>query len=135
MKKATNIILTSIFTFLLFSFAISQGTGTIRGTVLEKESGDPVIFSSILIKDKAFGGTTDVNGFYQISKVPAGTYTLTIGSMEYAPIEIEITYPQKTLLFDFLQNLFNEKGRDSRTFAARLRRGQADQAALVNNSL
>jgi hypothetical protein len=104
MKKATNIILTSVFTFLLYSVAISQ-SGTIRGTVLEKESGAPVIFSSVLIKDKAYGGTTDVNGFYQISKVPAGTYTLTIGSMEYAPIEIEVTVRAGRITS---QNLFLE---------------------------
>ncbi len=104
MKKATNIIFTSIFTFLLCSVAISQ-SGTIRGTVLEKESGDPVIFSSVLIKDKAYGGSTDVNGFYQISKVPAGTYTLTIGSMEYAPIEIEVTVRAGRITS---QNLFLE---------------------------
>ena len=104
MKKATNTILTFIFTFLICSVTISQ-TGTIRGTVIEKESGDPVIFSSILIKDKAYGGTTDVNGFYQISKVPAGTYILTIGSIEYAPIEVEIIVKAGRITS---QNLFLE---------------------------
>ena len=104
MKKATNIILTSIFTFLFCTIAFGQ-SGTIRGTVFEKESGDPVIFSSVLIRDHAFGGSTDVNGFYQISKVPPGTYILTIGSMEYAPIEIEVTVRSERITS---QNIFLE---------------------------
>jgi hypothetical protein len=75
----------------LLNEQLSDNTGTIKGTVIDKESGDPAIFTMVKIKDKSYGGNTDMNGFYQISKVPAGTYTLTIGSMEYAPIEIEVT--------------------------------------------
>lgn len=70
---------------------MGQKTGTIRGNVYEDESGEPVIFTNVIIKGETLGGATDVNGFYQISKVPAGTYTLLVSNMEYANQEIEVT--------------------------------------------
>ncbi|MGZ6523180.1 MAG: carboxypeptidase-like regulatory domain-containing protein, partial [Bacteroidia bacterium] len=55
-------------------------TGTIRGFVYLKDSGEPVLFTNVFLKGTNIGNATDVNGYFSITKVPAGTYTLMITS-------------------------------------------------------
>ena len=75
-----------------FSFAIAQG-GTVRGTILDAETGEPIIYGNILLEGTDFGANTDLDGFYTINGIPAGTYTLTVSYIGYTPLseEIEIT--------------------------------------------
>ncbi|MFY9311473.1 MAG: TonB-dependent receptor [Bacteroidia bacterium] len=68
--------------FLFVSGSIlGQSTGIIRGFVYLKESGEPVLFTNVILKGTNMGIATDVNGFFSISKVPAGDYTLMVASM------------------------------------------------------
>ena len=85
-----NII--TVFSLLIFitSGALAQ-TGSIRGFVYEKESGEPVIFTNVYLKGTTIGASTDVNGFYQILKVPVGTYQLTVSSLGFDTLRKEIT--------------------------------------------
>jgi len=62
--------------FVLFASAATAQTGTIRGFVYDEESGEPVIFTNVFLKGTTYGATTDVNGYYSISKIPAGSYTI-----------------------------------------------------------
>ncbi|MBI9068557.1 MAG: carboxypeptidase-like regulatory domain-containing protein [Salinivirgaceae bacterium] len=67
--------------------------GSVRGFVYEKKTGEPVIFTNVYLKGTTIGASTDVNGYYNISKVPPGNYILTITYIGYdtltVPIEIE----------------------------------------------
>jgi hypothetical protein len=51
------------------SFAQSAN---IRGFVYESESAEPVIFTSVILKGTTYGAQTDVNGYFSITKLPAG---------------------------------------------------------------
>lgn len=75
---------------LLTSFLFAQ-TGTVRGFVYAKKSGEPVIFTTVQLEGTSYGASTDVNGFYTISKVPAGDYSLIVKSIEYASFSEKIT--------------------------------------------
>jgi hypothetical protein len=75
--KRSLIIILCIF-FAKFSF--SQGTGTIRGFVYLKDSGEPMLFTNVILKGTTIGNSTDVNGYFSITKVPPGNYTLMIAS-------------------------------------------------------
>ena len=87
MKK----VLTScIYIFLLFVVFTAQNTGTIRGTVYEKENGEPAFGTNVKIKGTGIGSSSDINGFYQISKVAPGTYTLEVSSVEFKNIEFAV---------------------------------------------
>lgn len=70
--------------------ALAQ-TGSIRGFVYEEESGEPVIFTNVYLKGTVIGSSTDVNGFYQILKVPAGDYELTVSYLGYDTLRKDIT--------------------------------------------
>lgn len=80
-----------LFGFLLFaSFAIAQ-TGTVSGTILDKEfDNEPLPFANIMIKDSKKGASTDANGKYSISLSP-GSYTLVIAFIGYETKEIPFT--------------------------------------------
>lgn len=84
---STLIILLSIFTS---SYTFAQ-EGTIRGFVYDKSSGEPLSFTTVQLKETSFGANTDVNGYYSITRIPFGTYTLIVRSVEYGAFEKEIT--------------------------------------------
>jgi len=67
---------------LIASLAIAQ-IGDIRGFVYDKDNGEPVLFATVYLSGTSYGATTDVNGFFNIAKVPVGTYTLTCTYVGY----------------------------------------------------
>lgn len=63
------------FLFLAFlpTLLLAQ-SGTIRGFVYDKLTGEPIIFTNVILQGTTIGAATDVNGYYSISKVdPAPT--------------------------------------------------------------
>src|ERR1700741_1670738 len=74
--------LTPKYSLLLFILlvlcgnAFSQGNGNIRGFLYTKDNGEPAIFTTVILKGTKMGANTDINGFFSITKIPAGTYTL-----------------------------------------------------------
>lgn len=74
-----------IFTFfpVFISFSLFSQNSTIRGFVYAKENGEPVLFTNVYLKGTTLGAATDVNGYYSISKIPAGDYQLVVSSIEY----------------------------------------------------
>lgn len=63
-----------------FSFAQNTNTGTIRGFVYLKDSGEPMLFTNVILKGTTIGNSTDVNGYFSINKIPPGNYTIMIAS-------------------------------------------------------
>lgn len=56
--------------------SLSAQTGEVRGIVFEKGTGVPIDFASVYLKGTSHGAVTDENGFFNISQIPPGTYTL-----------------------------------------------------------
>ncbi len=82
------------YCFLLLALVtglISAQTGTVKGFLYQKDNGEPVIFAPVQLKGTKYGAATDINGFFSITKVPAGTYTLFIKSLEYDTVSEVIT--------------------------------------------
>ena len=87
MKKFSSLIL---FLFVCFSSIYSQG-GIVRGNVYNKESGEPVGFCNVYLAGTTIGATTDVNGFFSIADVQAGTYNLVAKFVGYDSTAVNIT--------------------------------------------
>ncbi|NVO03833.1 MAG: carboxypeptidase-like regulatory domain-containing protein [Bacteroidetes bacterium] len=91
MKFRNCITIFALIVIVLFGkFSYSQ-TSTIRGFVYEKATGEPVIFTNVYLQKTIYGSSTDVNGYFAISKVPAGSYNLTVSFMGYDTISIPIS--------------------------------------------
>jgi iron complex outermembrane receptor protein len=57
---------------LIFSAgeSLAQGSGTLRGTVIEKKSGLPVIGATVYLEEIKKGAATDIDGNYSVKVSP-----------------------------------------------------------------
>src|SRR6187431_2935243 len=85
-----RVFLFSIFICFSAMQAFSQ-SGTIRGFVYSKETGEPVLFTNVFLAGTTIGAATDVNGYYSITKIPAGDYVLTVTSIEHDTLTTPVT--------------------------------------------
>jgi len=77
-------------------------TGTIRGFVYDKISGEPIIFTNVILKGTTIGAATDVNGYYSISKITPGTYTLQVTFLGYDTARKEVSIQRDQILTEKL---------------------------------
>ncbi|MBN2745947.1 MAG: TonB-dependent receptor [Bacteroidales bacterium] len=76
--------------FIILSFGLFGQTGSVKGIVLDKVSRAPMMFTNVFLQGFAIGATTDENGFYFISKIPPGDYTLMVTAVGYDTIKIPV---------------------------------------------
>ncbi len=74
--------------FLIFSFSTYAQNGTIRGTVIEDETGETVIGANVAILNPLTGTSTDLDGKFSIS-IPSGNYTLQVSYISFQKTTIE----------------------------------------------
>jgi hypothetical protein len=87
-------ILFLILVFTGFALNLSAQEGIIRGNLFDKDSGEPIIFANVILENTNFGVTTDIDGFFNLSRVPAGNYTLVASYIGYETVELEISLTQ-----------------------------------------
>jgi hypothetical protein len=84
---------------LFFSFSIvlvsfigfaQVKTGTVKGFLYDKANGEPVPFSNVYFKGTSIGTNSDLNGFFNISRIPPGQYTLLITNLDFDTIRESI---------------------------------------------
>lgn len=76
---------------LLLPLALPLTAQTIKGVLTDNNTGEAVPFANVVLEGTRYGATTDLNGFYLINKIPAGTYTLRIRYVGYEEHTEEIT--------------------------------------------
>ncbi len=89
MKKILFSIIT--LTLLVCSAAVAQKGGVLRGNVFDKNSGEAMIFSTVLLQGTSIGTTTDIDGFFSIGNIPAGTYNMVVSSIGYDSTAVQVT--------------------------------------------
>lgn len=87
-----------ILASLLLSLGAYSQTGTVKGFVYDKESGEPVMFTTVQLKGTSIGITTDVNGYYSITQIPPGEYVLTVSNLAYANFEENISITKNRVI-------------------------------------
>ncbi len=88
MRKGHSLL--AVLTLLLSFTAIAQNNnGTIKGFVYDKKSGEPLIYTNVMIVNAKTGVQTDVNGYFSISLAP-GSYTLMTTNLGYDTSTIDV---------------------------------------------
>ncbi|MGB6037561.1 MAG: TonB-dependent receptor, partial [Cryomorphaceae bacterium] len=86
-RKTTRMLNPTRFSlFLIFAFVslfAQAQNGTVRGFVYEEETGEAVIFTNVYLQGTSIGASTDVNGYFSITKIPEGQYELTVTYLGY----------------------------------------------------
>lgn len=72
---------------LVLCTSVMAQNGIIRGFVYNDKTGEAEIGATVYLKGTTMGAATDVNGFYSISKIPAGSYTLMVTSLGFDTIQ------------------------------------------------
>lgn len=112
--EAMRIKQTLVFLFSIFTLFLSAQTGGVKGFVYNKETREPILFTNVFLKGTTYGAATDVNGFYSLSKIPVGEYTLMVTALGYDTASMQISIKKDDVLN---QNLFiNKSSVELKTF-------------------
>ncbi len=82
-------ILKIILVIILFTTGFA-GSSTIKGKITDIRSGEPLIGANIMLSGTMLGSATDENGFYLISDVPIGSFTIMAMFIGYETMEKDI---------------------------------------------
>jgi hypothetical protein len=91
MKQANELRWLTTLLFLFITTITLAQTGTIRGFVYDESSGEPIIFTNVFLEGTQIGASTDVNGYYSISKIPPGSYELVVEALGYKRVSETVT--------------------------------------------
>ncbi len=92
MLMKQKFILHSILFILLISTNLYSlpGSGTIKGTVSDAQTKEPLPFASIYIKALSKGAGTDAEGRFTLANIPSGTYVIRATYIGYKQLELSV---------------------------------------------
>ncbi|HDL18521.1 MAG TPA: TonB-dependent receptor [Bacteroidetes bacterium] len=70
----------------------SIAQGTLKGRVVDAESGEPLPGANIILKATTLGTISDKNGFFVLENVPNGRYNILISMIGYKPGVFDNTF-------------------------------------------
>ncbi len=90
-------ILYSLFLFFLISFS-TQAQSSVNGYVTDKSSGETLISANVAILDNNRGTATNTLGYYSITNLQPGTYTIACTYIGFELFRKEITLEEDEVL-------------------------------------
>lgn len=78
----------------------AQETGTVRGNLFDKETGEPIMFGTVRLLKTDLGTNTDLDGFFSIGSVPVGTYRLVASYIGYDSLAVDITIKKNGIAYE-----------------------------------
>lgn len=123
-------ILRSLVVLSLLAFSHTLfAQGTIRGFVKDKETGQPVLYLNLGLEGTTFGAQTDENGYYTLTKIPAGSYVLVISNFEFTTVRDTIVVKNNQVV---ARNYLLEKGGDVVIGEVEINSNRSDRLNNIN---
>lgn len=72
-------------------FCLWGSKGNLSGYVRDSETGEPIPYVNVFLKDTNYGVSTNIHGRYALINVNSGEYTLIINMIGYSVVEHEFT--------------------------------------------
>ena len=85
---------TNSFAQLSFLDSLRQhasNSGTIKGYVRPADAREGIPFANILIKGSTWGASSNENGEFMLSKIPAGNYTIIVSAVGFKNNEVNVS--------------------------------------------
>jgi TonB-linked SusC/RagA family outer membrane protein len=83
-----SILLAAVMAVAIAAPAVSgQQTGTVTGTVKNKQTGAPLSGAQVSVTNTRVGAVTDAQGRFSIPGVPAGTHTLSVQYLGFSEVK------------------------------------------------
>jgi TonB-dependent starch-binding outer membrane protein SusC len=86
----------SLILVLTASSVLAQ-SGGIRGKVIDASNGESLPNANIVVKELNRGASSDINGNYAITNIPAGTYTVESSFVGYKRFSTRVTIGEGTV--------------------------------------
>ncbi|MEO8772981.1 MAG: TonB-dependent receptor [Gelidibacter sp.] len=86
MKHIFNIL-------LLLAISSIYAQNTINGSVVDKNTKEPLIFANIYLPQLEKGATTDDHGHYTLTNIPKGAYAIVVSIIGYETFSQNINFP------------------------------------------
>lgn len=97
MKSRFITFITTIL-FLSINFTLFAQENNVRGFVYEKSTGEPMMFSNVYFEGTTIGTSTDINGFFNITQIPDGDYTILVTNLGYDTISENLSLHNDVVL-------------------------------------
>ena len=97
-KLRITTIIIAFFLFFINSAAFAQNDNNVKGFVYEKSTGEPMMFCNVYLKGTSLGASTDINGFFNITKIPDGDYTILVTNLGYDTISENLSLRNNQVL-------------------------------------
>ncbi len=78
-----------LFFVVIPGLSFAQGAD-IRGVVSDSTTGEKIPFANVTIQNVGRGASSNIQGFYLISKIPPGHYTVAASSVGYGTRSVEV---------------------------------------------
>ena len=101
MNHTFNRVFTFTFFFLVAGISglyAQQLDATIRGFVYEETSGEPAIFTNVYLEGTTYGASADENGYYVVSRVPPGNYTIIVTYLGFDTVRESVQLTEGQIL-------------------------------------
>ena len=76
--------------------------GSVRGHLLDSETGEPITFATVFIQPSGNGLITDVDGFFSIS-LPVGSYSFSMKYLGYDSLRISIDLSENEVFYKIFE--------------------------------
>ncbi|MFN0157124.1 MAG: TonB-dependent receptor [Bacteroidota bacterium] len=96
--QISRFVLIAFSLLFLTSPADAQSTGTIRGKVTDRRTGEALPFANVIVRGTNFGASTNNEGEFEIERVSPGVYTLVVTLIGYKSQEIPNTSVQSAVI-------------------------------------
>ncbi len=104
--KKTYLFIITLSILLLGVFSAEAQDGVIRGFIYEEESGEPAMYCNVYLEGTSYGSSTDINGYFVISKIEPGNYIVNITYLGFDTITEKVSLKSKDIIS---KNYFLEK--------------------------
>ena len=83
---------------LTFHTSYAAGFGTVKGVVVDKATGEPLVGANVVVLNTSLGSAADIDGLITIYNVPEGQQTLKISYIGYQTITEEVKVSENSVI-------------------------------------
>jgi len=113
----------------------AAAVGQIKGTITDKQTGEPVIGASVQVVGTNFGAMTDFEGKYIIRRMEPGKYTLRITHLEYVQVDVTDVEVKSDLSVEVSQALEKKVTELDKTIVVKGERDIIDKFEVSNQQV
>lgn len=86
------------YVLLLLAIPSIYAQNTLKGSVVDKNTAEPLIFANIYIPQLEKGATTDFDGNFTLTNIPNGSFPIVVSIIGYETYSKNITFPSNEVL-------------------------------------